>query len=184
METVEGAIWFGEEFFVLDAPSLIRNFKRKVLEEIIISECEFLVTLLIALIWRVRNETSRIPIARTDNLNVFRWLQNWKSKSGTVCRMLQASVGYLFEKQVAIIPRYVRSGRNFPCDHFPRTDEDGIQIWSQCNHMTRVTLPNDWVVFCDQWKPELDSGRDEVRDIRSVLQEHGKHLTCCEWRPS
>ena len=174
--TVAGVNWLGKEFFVLDAPRLIRAVKRNPLEDVIISECELLATLLIALLWGNRAGVSRILIVCADNLNVFHWLQNWKAKSGTACRTLQALVDYLVDNQVEVIPRYVRSGHNFPCGHLSRADEDGIGNWGICNHMTRVSSPDDWGAFCEQWKPEIDLFSQLSLDIRHHLQEHNSEL--------
>ena len=81
LETVVGASWFGKEFFVLGAPPLIRVFKRNTQAEVIISECELLETLLISLLWGIRNGTPRSLTARRGNLNVFNRLQNWREKA-------------------------------------------------------------------------------------------------------
>ena len=51
LNTVAGVSWFGREYFVCDAPPLIREMKRDVQDEIIIGECELLVSILGALLW-------------------------------------------------------------------------------------------------------------------------------------
>ena len=163
---------------------LIRVFKRNPEEEVIIGECELLATVLITLIWGMKATTSRILIVCADNLNVSHWLQNSGAKSGTAGRTLQALAGYLIENKIEVIPRYVRIGRNFSCDHLSRTDEEGIQYWSQCNHMTRVVLPSFWNTFCEQLEPGADFVSGDSCDIRSYLREHGRGLTRCERRTS
>ena len=50
--------------------------------------------------------------------------------------------------------------------------------------MKRVALPSVWGVFCEQWKPDADFGPNDASGIRSLLREHGRNLSCCEWRPS
>ena len=184
LDAVSGVRWFAKEFFFLDAPPLIRIFKRNHQEEIIIGECELLATLLISLLWGLAGETPRISIVCTDNLNVFHRLQNWKAKIGTAFRMLQSIEDYLIENKVEITPCYVRIGRNFPCDHLSRTDEEGIRHWPRSNHMTRAPLPTIWVSFCEQWKHEVEFAPNDCSDIRASLREHCREIKCCEWRPS
>ena len=184
LTTVDGVSWFGKEFFAMGAPDLTRTFKRNPSKEVIIGECELLATLLVVLIWGLRDGVERILIVRADNLNVFHWSQNWKAKSGTACRMLQALVDYMVTNRIEVIPRYVRSGHNFSGDHLSRTDEEGIQHWGTCNHMARVFLPDGWETFCEQWEPEIDFSPMSVIDIPSYIREHRKEVTCCEWRPS
>ena len=98
--------------------------------------------------------------------------------------MLQAVVDYLIENQVGIIPRYVRIGRNVSRDHLSRTDGEGIRHWGLCNHIKRVSVPSVWNAFCEQWKPEVDFNTNGAMGIRLSLQEHGRNLVCCAWRPS
>ena len=55
MQTVAVVSWFDKEFFVFDAPPLIREMKRDAIEEFIIGGWELLVTIVGALLWGLRN---------------------------------------------------------------------------------------------------------------------------------
>ena len=184
LETIAGISWADKGYFVFDAPPLIWLFKRNEKEDVIIGECELLVTLIIALLWGIRNNESRILIICTDNLNVFEWLKSWKAKSGCANRMLQALIDFLIEKGIEIVPRYVRSGHNFPCDHLSRTDDKGIKEWSYRMNMTKRNLPHEWGDFCA--KRQVGKCEDlPVRvDYKSTLRSFSRRLPACEWRPA
>ena len=77
LNTIAGVSWFDKEYFVLDAPPLVREMKRDLQEEIIIGECELLVTIISALLWGRGNGDTRIIIMCADNYNVFAWLSKF-----------------------------------------------------------------------------------------------------------
>ena len=56
LDTIAGISWADKQFFVLGAPPLVRPFKRNDSEEVIIGECELLVTLTIAIIWGLEKD--------------------------------------------------------------------------------------------------------------------------------
>ena len=151
---------------MLGAPPLVREMKRDVWGEVIICECELLVTIISALLWGRRNEHSRIIILRTDNYNVFDRHSNWKEKMGTSSRMLRALIDYLIKWQIEIIPRFVRRGHNFSRDHLSRTDEQGISDWALNMGMTTVSLPDSWFELVDSWKPEVQVSELDRFDLQ------------------
>ena len=184
LHTIAGVSWFDKEYFVTDAPPLVRELKRDLSEEIIIGECELLVTIIGSLLWGMRNGHPRIIIRCTDNYNVFAWLTKWKAKIGTSSRLLRSLIDYLIEHGIEIIPRFVRSGHNFSCDHLSRTDEYGIGKWAKTMNMKPMGLPNAWYTLVDSWRPEVDFLNLERADIPRTLRSWGKVFVGCEWRPS
>ena len=57
LQTIAGVSWFDKEYFVLDAPPLVREMKRDLMGEIVIGECELLVTIISSLLWGKEVET-------------------------------------------------------------------------------------------------------------------------------
>ena len=107
-----------------------------------------------------------------------------RQKWGTSSRLLRALLDYMTKWKIEIIPRYVRSGRNFPCDHLSRTDEQGIAIWARNMGTTSVDFPGAWFELVDSWKPEAEFLDLERFDKQRTLRSRGRTLVGCEWRPS
>ena len=181
---VAGISWADKQYFAMEAAPLVAPFKRNMNEDVIIGECEPLVILVITLLWGKEDSSARILIVCTDNMNVFEWLSGWRAKAGCANRMLQALVDYLVEEGIEIIPRYVRSGRNFSCDFLSRANEGDIDEWSHRMGMTRRDLPKQWRKFSDKWMPQERLEQGDQIDIRRILREDGHGISACEWRPA
>ena len=153
-------------------------------EDIIIGECELPVTLLITLLWGMNGRAPRILIICTDNMNAFEWLTGWRAKVGCANRMLQALIDFLIEKGIEIIPRYVRSGRDFSCDFLPRSDATQIDAWETRMKMERCDLPVGWRRFCEKWTPGEDRKQGVQIDLKRALREDGSNISACGWRPA
>ena len=82
-----------------------------------------------ALLWGMWNGVSIVIITRADNCNVFSRVSNWKAKVGTASRLLRPFSDYLVEWAIEIIPRYVRSGRNFSRDRLSLTGDHWVSEW-------------------------------------------------------
>ena len=182
LDTVAVISWAGRKYFVFDAPPLVAPFKRHDVEEVIIGECELLATLIMTLLWGIKDSASRILIICTDNLNLFEWLKLWKAKTGCANRMLQALIDYLIEHGIEIVPRYVRSGHSFSCDFLSRADANGIKEWSVRMEMTQRQLPKQWKQFCNKWKPVKNCEGPKPISSESTLRSYSKHVSGCEWR--
>ena len=184
LETVAGVSWSDKQFFVFRAAPLVVPFRRNPSEEVIIGECELLVVLPIALLWGKEDIHSRILIVCADNMNVSEWLSGWRAKTGCSNRMLQSMIDYLIEEGVGIIPRYVRSGRNFSCDFLSRASDNDVLEWSKRMRMKRMELPAKWRKYCDHRMQREYSELGRHIDIMRVLREDGPDISACEWRPT
>ena len=70
--------------------------------------------------WGIRQGYHRIVLVCADNLDVFRWLESGKIKTGTTCGILKRLHTRCVERGVQIIPRYIRSGNNLSADGLTR----------------------------------------------------------------
>ena len=77
-------------------------------------------------------------------------------KNGNGFRLLWALIGYLAEWRIEIIPRFVRIGRNIPCDRLSGTDGQGVADWARIMGAKPVNFPDAWLLLADSRNREVE----------------------------
>ena len=102
---------------------------------------------------------------------------------GLAIRLLRALIDYLIERHIEIIPRFVRSGRNFSRYHLSRADAKGSPDWARIANTQQVGIHEARFALVDSWEPEVEFLELGRFDIPRTLRSWERMAIGCEWRP-